>query len=131
MRIAWRSVGTIVRRVEADVDAVTDRLAGLRRIGIDEISYKKGHKYLTVVVDSRQRPADLGRGGTRHQGRLRVQGSRCPHRPGHALPRRLPAALARKARIYDPRIEPGNRICQWRGLPLRRAPNTDRRSTCS
>jgi transposase len=51
MRIAWRTVGAIVTRVCADVDAVTDRFAGLRRIGIDEISYKKGHKYLTVVVD--------------------------------------------------------------------------------
>ena len=28
-----------------------DRFADLTRIGIDEISYKKGHKYLTVVVD--------------------------------------------------------------------------------
>ena len=51
MRIGWRTVGGIVKRVCADVDAVTDRFAGLRRIGIDEISYKKGHKYLTVVVD--------------------------------------------------------------------------------
>ena len=51
MRIAWRSVDAIVRRVSADVDAVTDRFAGLRRIGIDEISYKKGHKYLTIVAD--------------------------------------------------------------------------------
>ena len=31
--------------------AADDRFAGLRRIGIDEISYKRGHKYLTVVVD--------------------------------------------------------------------------------
>jgi transposase len=37
--------------VSADVDARVDRLAGLRRIGIDEISYKRGHRYLTVVVD--------------------------------------------------------------------------------
>lgn len=51
MRIAWRSVGAIVKRVCADVDAVVDRFAGLRRIGIDEISYKRNHKYLTVVVD--------------------------------------------------------------------------------
>ena len=51
MRIAWRTVGAVVTRVCADVDAVTDRFAGLRRIGVDEISYKKGHKYLTVVVD--------------------------------------------------------------------------------
>src|SRR5215212_8377229 len=26
-------------------------VAGLRRIGVDEIAYKKGHRYLTVVVD--------------------------------------------------------------------------------
>jgi transposase len=51
MRIAWRSVGAILTRVMADIDARGDRLDGLRRIGIDEISYKRGHKYLTVVVD--------------------------------------------------------------------------------
>ncbi|WP_327242313.1 ISL3 family transposase [Streptomyces sp. NBC_01320] len=51
MRIGWRTVGSIVARVWADAEAQTDRLAGLRRIGIDEISYKKRHRYLTVVVD--------------------------------------------------------------------------------
>ena len=51
MRVAWRTVGSIITRVWADVEAGTDRLAGLARIGIDEISYKKGHKYLMVVVD--------------------------------------------------------------------------------
>jgi transposase len=51
MRIAWRTVGAIVSRVAADAMAGTDGFAGLARIGIDEISYKKGHRYLTVVVD--------------------------------------------------------------------------------
>lgn len=51
MRIAWRTVGSIITRVWADIDAQADRFAGLRRIGIDEISYKRGHKYLMVVVD--------------------------------------------------------------------------------
>ena len=51
MRIAWRSVGAIVARVWADTAGRTDLLDGLRRIGIDEISYRKGHKYLLVVVD--------------------------------------------------------------------------------
>lgn len=51
MRIAWRTVGAIITRVWADVEALHDRFAGLRRIGIDEISYKRGHKYLTIVVD--------------------------------------------------------------------------------
>jgi transposase len=40
-RIAWRTVGAIVKRVCADVDAVTDRFEGLRRIGIDEIATRR------------------------------------------------------------------------------------------
>jgi len=51
LRIAWRTVGAIVTRVAGEAIAARDPLAGLRRIGIDEISYKKGHRYLTVVVD--------------------------------------------------------------------------------
>ena len=51
LRVAWRTVGSIVTRVNADIDATVDRLDGLRRIGIDEISYKRGHRYLIVVVD--------------------------------------------------------------------------------
>ena len=34
-----------------DVEALGDRLDGLRRIGIGEISYRRGHRFLTVVVD--------------------------------------------------------------------------------
>ena len=51
MRVGWRTVGSIITRVQADIDQGVDRFAGLSRIGIDEISYKRGHKYLTVVVD--------------------------------------------------------------------------------
>jgi transposase len=56
MRIAWRTVGAIVARVVAAQDqaraaAGVDRLDGLRRIGIDEISYRRGQKYVVVVVD--------------------------------------------------------------------------------
>ncbi len=39
MRIAWRTVGAIVARVWADTEREHDRFAGLRRIGIDEVSY--------------------------------------------------------------------------------------------
>jgi transposase len=51
MRVAWRTVGAICARVAADGQAGADRLAGLRRIGIDELSYKRGHRYITCVVD--------------------------------------------------------------------------------
>jgi transposase len=51
MRIGWRTVGAICSRVWAEVEQRVDLLAGLRRIGIDEISYKRHHKYLTIIVD--------------------------------------------------------------------------------
>jgi transposase len=51
MRIAWRTVGAVISRVSADIEAGVDRLAQLSRIGIDEISYKRGQRYLIVVVD--------------------------------------------------------------------------------
>ena len=51
--INWRTVGNCMEiahgRLEPDV---SQRLhAGLRRICVDETSYKKGHKYITVVYD--------------------------------------------------------------------------------
>lgn len=51
MRVAWATVGRIVERVHADAREHTDLLSGLRRIGIDELSHRKGHKYVTVVLD--------------------------------------------------------------------------------
>jgi len=51
MRVAWETVGAILGRVVADAKKGKDLLDGLVRIGIDEVSYRKGHKYLTVVVD--------------------------------------------------------------------------------
>ncbi len=51
LRVAWRTIGAIVTRVNNEVETHIDRLDGLRRIGIDEISYKRSHKFLIVVVD--------------------------------------------------------------------------------
>jgi transposase len=51
MRIAWRTVGRICERVAGEAQRQVDLLAGLKRIGIDEISHRVGQRYLTVVVD--------------------------------------------------------------------------------
>ncbi|MGH2450862.1 MAG: ISL3 family transposase, partial [Candidatus Limnocylindria bacterium] len=51
LRVAWRTVGSIVTRVVDDARARTDPFEGLARIGIDEISYRRGARYLIVVVD--------------------------------------------------------------------------------
>jgi transposase len=50
MRIGWRTVGAIITRVlPRHRDA--DPLAGLTHIGIDELSYRRHHEYVTVIVD--------------------------------------------------------------------------------
>jgi len=50
MRISWPTVGSIARRV---VDRVmeADALDDLTVIGIDEVSYRRHHEYVTVIVD--------------------------------------------------------------------------------
>lgn len=51
-RINWRTVGEIISRTKDKIEPdISVRWGNLKRIGIDETSYKKGHKYLTVVVD--------------------------------------------------------------------------------
>ena len=55
MRIAWTTAGEIVRRV-VDRHGPTDKLEGLVNLGVDELSVRRHHKYITVVVDhDRQR----------------------------------------------------------------------------
>ena len=50
LRTSWETVAAIVVRVVAEhVDSC--RLEDLYRIGVDEVSYRKGHRYLTVVAD--------------------------------------------------------------------------------
>jgi transposase len=50
LRIGWSTVGQIVTRVVAD-QLDERRLSGLVAIGCDEISYRRGQRYLTSVVD--------------------------------------------------------------------------------
>ena len=49
-RVSWRTVGRACERVVAS-ELDPGRLEGLFRIGVDEISWRKHHKYLTLVVD--------------------------------------------------------------------------------
>ena len=52
MRIEWHTVGNICNRVYRGLEkAAPNRFDGLVNIGIDETSYKKGHKYMTVVIN--------------------------------------------------------------------------------
>jgi transposase len=62
MGISWYTVGNIIKRVVNDKLDDT-RLDGLRCIGVDEFSYRKGHRYITVVVDHATRRVVWSREG--------------------------------------------------------------------
>jgi transposase len=53
MRVAWDTVGSIIQRVVARRQR-PDLLDGLTHIGVDELSYRRHHEYITVVVDHRR-----------------------------------------------------------------------------
>jgi transposase len=50
LRVGWHTIGPIVARVVAD-HLDQRRLQGLVAIGVDEISYRRHHRYLTSVAD--------------------------------------------------------------------------------
>ena len=81
MRTSWRSVGAICERVAQEVGRDLDLLAGLRRIGIDEISHRKGHHGLL----------DLGRC------RSTTTPGRRPRRPGEGQERQSRPSSRRSA----------------------------------
>lgn len=49
----WKTVGRCFQRAQLHLDPDADkrRLEGLVNIGVNETSYRKGHKYITVVVN--------------------------------------------------------------------------------
>lgn len=52
MRIDWETVGRCVHRTLNVIEPERSRrLDNLVNIGIDETSYKKGHKYITVIIN--------------------------------------------------------------------------------
>ena len=50
MRMSWRTVGDVVQRVVTRLKQ-GDPLDGLTHIGVDELCYRKNHRYITIVTD--------------------------------------------------------------------------------
>jgi transposase len=53
VRIDWETVGRIIKRV-GDELLPADRLQGLFEISLDEVAWRKGHRYLTLIGDHRK-----------------------------------------------------------------------------
>lgn len=62
LRLDWDSVGRICQRVAAS-ELDSNRLAGLVTIGVDEVSWRKHHHYLTLVTDHGRKKIVWGKAG--------------------------------------------------------------------
>ncbi len=54
-RIDWQTIGRVIERVADEHLSEKDRLTDLFEISIDEVAWRKGHRYLTLVGDHRRR----------------------------------------------------------------------------
>jgi transposase len=71
VRIDWDTVGRIVERVSAS-ELDPDRLDGLFELGIDEVSWRKQHRYLTLVTDHQRGCVVWGTDGNGQAGGCQV-----------------------------------------------------------
>ncbi len=62
LRVDWETIGRICERV-TDAELDPERLSGLVEIGVDEISWRKHHKYLTLVTNHRTKKIVWGKAG--------------------------------------------------------------------
>ena len=53
-RIDWQTIGRVIERVGTEL-IDENRLSDLYEISIDEVAWRKGHRYLTLVGDHRRR----------------------------------------------------------------------------
>ena len=53
-RIDWQTIGRVIERVDDEL-LCQDRLSDLFEISIDEVAWRKGHRYLTLIADHRRR----------------------------------------------------------------------------
>ena len=52
-RIDWQTIGRIIERVGGEL-LCEDRLGDLFEVSVDEVAWRKGHRYLTLVGDHRR-----------------------------------------------------------------------------
>jgi len=93
VRVDWQTIGRIIERVgQEKLDP--GRLDGLYEIGIDEVSWRKQHRYLTLVVDHRRGQVVWGTDGAGAAAADRFFAELDPPQPGGELEPEPAAQLA-------------------------------------
>jgi len=100
-RIDWKTVGRIIERVGADLLS-EERLKDLFEISIDEVAWRKGQKYLTLIGDHRRGRVVWGCDG---KGKAAADQFFAELDPPPTEPREPTTELAREPR--HPSLEPG------------------------
>ena len=124
VRIDWDTVGRIITRVCAD-ELDGDRLERLFDIGVDEVSWRKQHRYLTLVVDHERRCVVWGTEGAgadaadRFFAELDGELGADPPEPEPACEREIGA---QSPEPRDPEQRIGQRACQLRAISLDMGP---------
>src|SRR4051795_4442087 len=85
LRVDWDTVGRIVERVCGD-ELDPARLQELYDIGVDEVSWKKQHNYLTLVADHRRGKIVWGTAGAGEKAADRFFAELDPGSPRAAAP---------------------------------------------
>ena len=106
LRIDWDTVGRIVKRV-CDDELDPARLDGLFDIGIDEVSWKRQHNYLTLVADHQRGKIVWGTDGA---------GEKAADRFFEELDPEITAAAPPDAEPREPVV--GERAAQLRAISL-------------
>jgi transposase len=126
LRSNWHTIDAIVTRLVTAHLQDADRFDGLRRIGVDEIAYRKGRKFLTIVTDH-----DTGRVVWLAEGRSAAALATFYELLGPAARARIQAVTMDMTRIYrEPTRQnlPNAAICfdpfhviKWAGDTLEQA----------
>ena len=124
VRIDWDTVGRIIQRVCAD-ELDGDRLDGLFDIGIDEVSWRKQQRYLTLVVDHHRRCVVWGTEGAgaaaadRFFAELDPDVASAPSRPQSLdIQPRSPVSTVCQPEREDAVAQVGERAAQLRAISL-------------
>ncbi|MCA1678256.1 MAG: transposase [Actinobacteria bacterium] len=111
VRIDWQTVGRIIERV-GDELLDGDRVSDLFEISIDEVAWRKGHRYLTLVGDHRRGCVVWG---TEGKGQAAAEAFFAELDPdernleGESAPPAEPAQLQRKQRVDEVSVKQDER----------------------
>jgi len=114
LRIDWDTVGRIITRVCAD-ELDPDRIAELYDIGVDEVSWKRQHNYLTLIADHRAGKIVWGCPGAGEKAADRFFAELDPESPRAAPPTRDTVDASLSARAQHAAADPEPPVAERAG----------------